>query len=603
MTNFKCSRPCAKTLNLHLDLGLALAAVLFCASRQVTVVHATDTNIVGAAKSGERRAPSLAAASGFGRKWRDKDIRDAMKISVNDFRDAVYWSRVEKRPGIFNFSKHRELWPEALEKSQVRTSLTMNWGNPLYDDNATPHSVTAIEAFANYAAAAVKRFPAVDAIEVGNEFNGKNFVKGPVREMAPLDRARHSAAMLRASYKAVKAVRPDVRIIGAATHSLPLAYIWTVLEAGGDGAMNALAVHPYTTAPEHLAKQVNLLRLHPAARDLPLEITEFGAPEGSAPAHLAKMMCAMGLSGTSRAAWYPLRARKGDDLQPLLNANGEATAAGRAFAFAQKHMAGRAVRDIAPDAFTYACSFDEKTLVIWGAPRDVTLPTDARAFDPEGNPLSGPLRLSRETPMIVTSQTPIVMGETVKLAELDVVADSYDQFSYPPLAVWNGTTKLAELDKAPVAERQFDVFFRADGQRLDPITYPGQEQRSTPWIPYLSHPKFREARIMPDNLLPAGNGNTPVEIVHRFTARSDRTFILDANFIPSERSEDGISIVVEHDGKELSRMIVKRAEQLPPMTITMQTGQTLDIAVGPNGNRKGDGTAYRITLREVNTNP
>ncbi|MDS9468920.1 hypothetical protein RGQ15_15240 [Paracoccus sp. MBLB3053] len=517
-------------------------------------------------------------------------MRRAIDLGVTDFRDIIYWSKVESESESYSFDKLTTIYPEEIAASGGRMSLTLNWGNELHDAGETPFTPEGRAAFARFAEAALDAHPAISAVEVGNEFNGQNFVTGPVKDVSREERASQHFELLKAVYLRVKASHPKVAVLGGAAHSIPGGYIWPLLDLGGADYMDALVLHPYTTPPEQLARQIAVLRRHPQASDLPLQVTEFGEKgRAEAPSFLMRMYCAMALSGVERAAWYPLHDR-GDGLEPLIDTHsGRPTDTGRVFARVQKMMAGRPVRDVSPDPFTIACLFGEDTLVIWGARRAVWIADGIEATNALGVTLDKVLlELSESDPIILTADERIVLGEDVKLEPTGILADSYHQFSYPT------------EDETFASADPFQRFARHKDRRVPLRTMPGQEAQGTPWTPYLGNRHYRPARLLADSLVPGGSDTNPVEIVHRYVADTKRVVALEASWNPSERSQDGVEITVLLNGKVLEhKSSVRDRYSVALPEIPMWRGARLDIVVGPGGNSSGDVTEYRIVLREA----
>ena len=308
--------------------------------------------------------PRLGAASNFGQGRLPRLQAHALRLGVMDFRDAVYWDEVERKDGAFVFDTPETLYPDQLHAGGASMSLTVNNGHPAYDGGDTPTSAAAVDAFARHAAAVIRRFPAITAIEVGNEFNSANFVAGPLREAGLEARAKAYVALLRAVWTQAKAERPDIRIIGGGVHSIPTGYLSMLLDLGAAQFMDSLALHPYSTPIEQLSRQIAVMRQLPGLSDMPIEITEFGAQnQDDAAGIFLRSYCQMALSGVSRAVWYAVN-RRGDGYLPLIERNHAETPAWQAFRFAQTEFEGKPVRDMAPDAFTYACLFDDRKLVI-----------------------------------------------------------------------------------------------------------------------------------------------------------------------------------------------------------------------------------------------
>ncbi len=530
--------------------------------------------IAGAANADPLTAPRLAAASNFGQTWAPEMLDAAEALGVTDLRDEVYWRHVEV-DGSDSFDWFITQYPALLTARGIGLTAIVGDEHPAYDGGVTPHSPDAVAAFASYAARLVTRFPAIDAIEVGNEMNSDDFTSGPMREADIAGRARLYTALLSATHQAVKAARPEVRIIGGAALAVPLAWFGALSETGAPAWMDTLALHPYTTPPEQFRRQIALLRQIPGFETIPIEATEFGTPDpAQAAAHLMKYHCQMALSGVVRAVWYPLNTR-GDGMAPLVTPEGDATDVGETFQLLQG-LAGLPAADAAPDLFTYACQFGPRALVIWGAARAVTLTDPAlTALDASGQPVAQP-NLSRDMPLLIVSDgAAIRLGDNVRLAPHGVVADSFDQFAYPGQP-GDG----------------FSRFARIDGEVIPFILGPGQQTNGVPWTPYLATAQDGMLRMDAEFLMPSTG-----EIVHAFDAPRDMLVTLEAMLDPAAESRDGLVLTVALNGKVLAGRIVTARDVLTRPGLELRAGDRLEIVVGPGATPDGDDALYRFTLR------
>ncbi|MCA0994793.1 hypothetical protein [Alloyangia pacifica] len=557
------------------ELVLRLQTHHFCQALLIAMLAAAPV------QGADLRGPVLGAASNFGQGKKPKVMFLGESFGVKYYRDGMAWARAEKTPGTTRFQSPRTGYPDKLGPEGASLSMVLNWGNPLYDDGDTPHSPEAIAAFGSFAGAMVSRFPMIESLEVGNEFNGVNFVRGPLRDMPPLERARAYVPLLKAASTEARKVRPGLRVLGGATHSIAAGFLWEVLDAGGADYMDALALHPYTTPAEQFVRQVGVLRRHPAAANMPIEVTEFGtvAPERAA-AHFLRNYCQFALGGVTHAVWYPLNAR-GDGLVPLISDRGRVTPAGETWELISASMEGRPVQALAADPFTYGCRFDQNVLVIWGAPRELTAPDNAEVLDATGKPVVKPYLLDREKPLVLRSRDGAPLGE-VELSEQKVVADSFDQFAYPE-----------EVGEQPAAD-PFERFARRGSQIIPLETMPGQQGPGVPWTPYLG--AGMGVRVAADSLLPGGPPSNPVEIVHRYTAPESGIYSLTARFDVAERSKDGISVRASLAGRTVYEKAGHGPFAIEIPNLEMNEKDALEIVVGPNGTAQGDGTKYRITL-------
>jgi hypothetical protein len=524
-------------------------------------------------------APRIGGATNMSQGVQPETVPLSRAMGLTDLRDGMPWGRIERSPGRYVFVDPRVRFPNDLTPG-MRLGIVINWGNRLYDDGHTPQSPEALAALTSYVAALVDHFDTIGTIEVGNEFNGVNFVRGPMTEMAPLERARAYVPMLRATSEAARRQNPDIRVLGGATHSMPGAWLWEILDAGGAAWMDAVAIHPYTTPAEQFVRQAAVLRRHPALADMPFEVTEFGTGDpAQAASHLLRNYCQFALGGVDRAIWFPANLR-GVKMVPLFTPKGRLTTAGQAFQLVSDKMAGRPVADAAPDAFSYGCQFGADVLVLWGMPRPVTVAPEVTALDATGQARSGPFALSETDPLVFVAPD---VADKVTVAASQVLADSYHQFAYP----------LAEETMAP--GDGFARFARQDTRMIALPTQPGQEKRGVPWFPYRSHPDHPGLRLTAEVLLPDRNK----DIVHRYTAPADQTVRLRVDLSPSARSEDGVTLTLMVNGTPLGSTVTATrtaAVALDLPGIALAAGDQLDLVVGTNSTPRGDLSGYRFTV-------
>lgn len=539
----------------------------------------------GAAESVTQAVPMiLGAASNFSQGWNAQTFDAAEDLPVKRFRDGIRWNEVERSPGAYTFDNPRTTYMGTLGARGARLTLTVNWGNPLYDNGDTPYSDEALAALGKFVAETASRYPAIDTVEVGNEFNSANFVSGRVKAEGLAERRSYHLGMVRSVESAVKAVRPDVKILGGATHSLPAGYLWPLLESGGAQLFDGLAVHPYTTPIDQLAAQIGVLRRNPAARAMPLHVTEFGSLDPDrAGDDLVRAYSAMASLGVREMDWYPLNER-GDGHVPLLNRDLSLTSAGKAFRFVQERLARHAGRDLSPDRFTFLHAFGSNIWVVWGASRRVSIDGAAvMAFGATGVRLSpDALALDEGRALVLVGKDRLQLGENVSLACNSLIADSFYQFGYP------------RQGEANARGDGFERFVRtAAGRALAFETLPGQQRSNVPWTPYLGLANMPQLRLMADAMLPAvGDGGA---IVHRYTATSDLSIRLQARFAPSAESADGIGVEVARNGNVILKQSGKGAISID-RRMDLKAGDSLTLAVGPNGTARGDVTDYRIRV-------
>ncbi|WP_333605730.1 hypothetical protein [Novosphingobium sp.] len=546
---------------------------------------ATLTGLDMVATQAQTSSPTrLGAASNFSQGWNETNAQAALDLPLPRLRDSIRWEDVERTPGRYMFDRPATTWPDRLARNGAAVTLTLNWGNPLYDNGETPHSPEALAAFGRFAAAVTLRFPQIDTLEIGNEVNSGNFVTGLVKDAGLARRDAYHLAMVRAAAEAVHKVRPEVKILGGSTHSLPAGYLWPLLDLPGAEDIQGLAVHPYTTPIDQLPAQVGLLRGRGPAAALPLYVTEFGSQDAQrASDDLMRGYATLATLGTAEMDWYPFNER-GDGLIPLVQRDGSLTEAGKAFRFVQSRLVGRVARDVSPDSFTFARLFGGTIEVVWGAPRTVTI--DARkvtAYDATGARLAPTgLTLREDRALVLIGAEPLNSGSLVQFGCTPLVADSFYQFDYPS----SGALRAAKDG--------FERFLRFAGTDTPFEVMPGQQRSGVLWTPYLGLADLGNLRLTADTIVPATGGRDNA-VVHRYRAASDGHFRLRATFEVSPDSADGITVSIMLDGREL----FARSGTAPvkiELPLTLRKGQALSFAVGPGGNARGDITRYRIQI-------
>jgi len=526
----------------------------------------------------------LGAASNFSQGWNEATLQAALALPVRRYRDSIRWTDVERTIGTYAFDKPSARYPALLEASGSRLTLTLNWGNPNYDGGKTPHSAEALAAFGRFAAEAVRRYPAIDAVEIGNEINGGNFVSGPVKEGGLAQRHRYHLAMVRAARTAIKAERPEVRVLGGAVHSLPAGFLWKLLAAPGADVIDGLAVHPYTTPVDQLPAQFAMLRKDQRAARLPIYVTEFGSQNPQTAADdLVRGYAVLAALGVKEMDWYPLNER-GDGMVPLLRRDQSLTTAGQAFRFVQEQLASRpaAPRDI--DDFTLVRSFGANVWVVWGAPRALKIGAEVTAYDATGSRLDpAGLKILPDKVVILIARAPLIGGRNVHFGCQNIIADSFYQFDY--------TARGGGVPDGSGLER----FAEVAGRELLFEVMPGQQRGGVPWTPYLGHVRFPQLRLQAETMLPAF-ANAKGAIVHRYIAPEPQRIRLEAEFTVAQRNGGNIRVTVSQSGRVL-RDFASSAEVRLDDTVTVAGGEALTIAVSSDTSSK-NATKYRIRLSE-----
>lgn len=538
----------------------------------------------------------LGAVSHFNQAWPVQILPAAEGIGVDLLRDGVRWSEIEARAGEFRFEGSASLYPDVLAATQADQIMVFGRPSAHVDGGHTPYTDAGRAAFAEFVAAVLDRFPSVGTIEIGNEFNGRNFVSGPVRDAGYAERNEYYAELLEAVHDRISDEFPQVVILGGATHSVPVGYLRDTFELGALDHSDGIAVHPYTSAPEHLGTHLELLKGAMGAEPQPIYVTEFGqafdAPE-DAPAYMAKMVAVMSAAGVEAATWYALREQHWFPNMELLGFDGSPTPAGEAFVVMQDLLDRGDARDVSPDDLTHAYRFGRDAMMLWGAPREVELASGAVAYSAAGERLDGAVRLGMDEPLIVLSDRPIELGEGVRLGESAVVGDSFLQFD-----VTN------EADGSETFEGPWSWYERraGDGRMRELVTAEGGERPGDIWKPYLDGGDYRrplmvnETGVRPVDFSDGKVANARFDVVERFTAAETMTVEVEGWWEVGGDSQDGVDLIVRHEGEELWSGVVTDRLDLGLDGIALAKGDVLDFVVGVNGTSKGDLTERQITI-------
>lgn len=212
----------------------------------------------------------------FAQGWDPTLANSIARANVREVRDELYWNQVEPQPDVFSFPAQFDRYMAMLRRTRISPLIVLSFENPNYDGGNTPYTDAGVAAFARYAVEVLRRYPhQIGAVEVWNEYNG-TYCKGP----ATADRAGNYLKLLRATYAAVKAVHPEVLVVGGGTAGVPLPYWDKLLSGGALQCLDALSVHPYRydLPPEGVERDIDALREVEAryGKPKPIWVTEIG---------------------------------------------------------------------------------------------------------------------------------------------------------------------------------------------------------------------------------------------------------------------------------------------------------------------------------------
>jgi len=198
-------------------------------------------------------------------------------------RDELPWNRLEPLKGRYTLPEAHRAYLGSCGAHHVGSLIILDYGNRHYDNAAAPHTDEGLDGFANYAREVVRRCgPQLHAVEVWNEYNG-SFSKGPMAK-----RPEGYFELLKRTYRAVKAERPDLSVVGPAAVTLPYGWLERLFRLGALDYLDAVSVHPYMhpAAPDtvrgdlstNLGRLHDLIRRYNGGKPKPVLLTEIGWP-------------------------------------------------------------------------------------------------------------------------------------------------------------------------------------------------------------------------------------------------------------------------------------------------------------------------------------
>ena len=242
-----------------------------------------------------------------------EDLSLAMSAAAIPWdRFELWWSLAEPKPGTFDwrfFDKATDFY-----RSHGLSILGMLGYASAWAGGAPPLNSTARTEFANFASQAVTRYKhTIRHWQVWNEPNIPTFWPAP-------DPAAY-AALLKATYQAVKAADPSAKVILGPTSGVDLGFLQTVVDAGANTSFDILSIHPYSLAGDPVHQQLDALiaytqnfanAIQPTSPPVPIWITEIGwqtagslTPTEQA-AYLLQLYAIALARGVERIFWFCL---------------------------------------------------------------------------------------------------------------------------------------------------------------------------------------------------------------------------------------------------------------------------------------------------------
>lgn len=155
------------------------------------------------------------------------------------------WEHVEKTKGEYDFSGYERL-TQSLHKRGMTPLYILDYSNRLYEEERSVETVEGRQAFARFAAAAVKTLSTRPILwEIWNEPNIKQFWEEPNPASYVL--------LVEEAVKAMRSVDPKCTVLAPATSQIPFDFLEACFDRGLLRWIDAVTVHPYRTKPPESA--------------------------------------------------------------------------------------------------------------------------------------------------------------------------------------------------------------------------------------------------------------------------------------------------------------------------------------------------------------
>ncbi|MBE7015991.1 MAG: hypothetical protein E7417_04130 [Ruminococcaceae bacterium] len=158
-------------------------------------------------------------------------------------RESVYWFVTDpEADGTYVIPEEYRQNYEGADKYNVGSLFLATYGPTGYLDSAPydvyhlPSSNKARKAYADYCKFVLEQVPTIDYVSLWNE---------PAHHGNEVNPASNYVGLIKEAYPAIKAMRPDLTVIGGGVAQADVDYLEDILEAGGGEYMDAVTFHPY----------------------------------------------------------------------------------------------------------------------------------------------------------------------------------------------------------------------------------------------------------------------------------------------------------------------------------------------------------------------
>lgn len=255
---------------LHVRLLFVFTVVLF------LVIGAVSPAVMGA-----ESLPGPAIPDGFGVNIHftglPHDLHMIAEAGFKFIRMDLVWSRVEKTKGVYDFKgSGYDSLTLGCEELGIRVLYILDYSNELYESDRSVRTEAGRKAFADFAAAAAKRYAGKGILwEVWNEANIKQF-------WTPQPSVDDYCKLVEAAASSIRNADPSGQVVAGATSGIPFEWLEGCFKNGLLKWIDVLSVHPYRSQPpetviQDYAKLRGLIaRYAPASKQIPVISGEWG---------------------------------------------------------------------------------------------------------------------------------------------------------------------------------------------------------------------------------------------------------------------------------------------------------------------------------------
>ncbi|MEW6234774.1 MAG: cellulase family glycosylhydrolase [Candidatus Omnitrophota bacterium] len=205
---------------------------------------------------------------------KDEEVDMIKQAGFGMIRMDMVWEAVEKKQSEYDFSGYRRL-TDALAQREIVPIYILDYSHKLYEKSQSVRTPEGRQAFARFAAEAVKTFSGAKIVwEIWNEPNIKQFWEEQPSFGDYVLLAEEAA-------KAMRAADPECTIIAPATSRIPLDFLEACFERGLLKWIDAVSVHPYReknpeSALDEYAALRRMMERYPEGKTMPILSGEWG---------------------------------------------------------------------------------------------------------------------------------------------------------------------------------------------------------------------------------------------------------------------------------------------------------------------------------------